>query len=44
MNAGLMRDYVEYVADFLLVALGYTPLFMKANPVSESKPIPHVPH
>ncbi len=33
MNAKLMRDYVEYVADFLLVELGLSPLFGKRNPV-----------
>ncbi len=33
MNARLMRDYVEYVADFLLVELGFAPLFGKNNPV-----------
>ncbi len=34
MNAKLMRNYVEYVADFLLVELGLAPLFGKKNPVS----------
>ena len=34
MNAALMRDYVEYVADFLLLALGYAPVYLKTNPVS----------
>ncbi len=33
MNARLMRDYVEYVADFLLVELDFAPLFGKKNPV-----------
>ena len=33
MNAGLMRDYVEYVADFLLGQLGMQALFGKCNPV-----------
>lgn len=34
MNASLMRDYVEYVADFLLTELGYTVHYGKSNPVS----------
>ncbi len=29
-----MRDYVEYVGDFLLVGLGVQPCYGKANPVS----------
>ncbi|KAI0698727.1 putative ribonucleoside-diphosphate reductase small chain B [Earliella scabrosa] len=32
MNAVLMRDYVEYVADFLLKQLGVAILFGKSNP------------
>ncbi|KAI0697954.1 putative ribonucleoside-diphosphate reductase small chain B [Cerioporus squamosus] len=32
MNARLMRDYVEYVADFLLVELDLPVLFGKTNP------------
>ncbi|TFK85156.1 putative ribonucleoside-diphosphate reductase small chain B [Polyporus arcularius HHB13444] len=32
MNVRLMRDYVEYVADFLLVKLGVPVLFGKRNP------------
>ncbi len=34
MNVDMMRDYVEYVGDFLLQGLGLEPMFMKANPVS----------
>ncbi|KAI0710042.1 putative ribonucleoside-diphosphate reductase small chain B [Earliella scabrosa] len=32
MNVQLMRDYVEYVADYLLSLLGYPPLFYSKNP------------
>ncbi|TFK89705.1 putative ribonucleoside-diphosphate reductase small chain B [Polyporus arcularius HHB13444] len=32
MNVDMMRDYVEYVGDFLLQGLGLEPMFMKANP------------
>ena len=32
MNAELMRDYVEYVADFILTELGYPVHYGKANP------------
>jgi ribonucleoside-diphosphate reductase subunit M2 len=32
MNARLMKQYIEYVADGLLVALGYDRLFGSANP------------
>ncbi|RDX47457.1 putative ribonucleoside-diphosphate reductase small chain B [Lentinus brumalis] len=32
MNVRLMRDYVEYVADFLLVELGFPVMFGKNNP------------
>ena len=34
MNVQLMRDYVEYVGDYLLSILGYSPLFYSKNPVS----------
>ena len=34
MNSALMRDYVEYVADYLLGMLGVAPLYGKKNPVS----------
>ena len=34
MNITLMKDYVEYVADFLLEQLGYDAFYGKANPVS----------
>ena len=30
----MMRDYVEYVGDYLLQLLGFPRLFLKANPVS----------
>ena len=33
MNATLMRDYVEYIADYLLKQLGFPALFKKPNPV-----------
>jgi ribonucleoside-diphosphate reductase beta chain len=32
MNSDLMRQYIEFVADRLLVQLGYTPLYKKSNP------------
>ncbi|RDX52795.1 putative ribonucleoside-diphosphate reductase small chain B [Lentinus brumalis] len=32
MNVGLMRDYVEYVGDFLLQGLGYGSYYGKRNP------------
>ncbi|TFK90040.1 putative ribonucleoside-diphosphate reductase small chain B [Polyporus arcularius HHB13444] len=32
MSAALMRDYVEYVADFLLTELGYPAYYGKMNP------------
>ncbi|WIA36795.1 hypothetical protein OEZ86_008050 [Tetradesmus obliquus] len=32
MNAGLMAEYIRYVADRLLVALGYAKLYNAANP------------
>lgn len=32
MNAGLMAAYVEFVADRLLVSLGYDPLYGSTNP------------
>ena len=32
MNAGLMATYIQFVADRLLVALGYAPLYGVANP------------
>jgi ribonucleoside-diphosphate reductase subunit M2 len=32
MNCGLMSDYIEFVADHLLVALGQEKLYNKANP------------
>ena len=34
MNSSMMRDYVEYVGDYLLQLLGFAPLFLKTNPVS----------
>jgi ribonucleotide reductase beta subunit family protein with ferritin-like domain len=32
MNAGLMAQYIRYVADRLLVALGYAKLYNATNP------------
>jgi ribonucleotide reductase beta subunit family protein with ferritin-like domain len=32
MNSGLMSQYIEYVADRLLVSLGYDKLFHSENP------------
>ncbi|TFK81784.1 putative ribonucleoside-diphosphate reductase small chain B [Polyporus arcularius HHB13444] len=32
MNVDLMKDYVEYVGDFLLQGLGLEPIFEKPNP------------
>lgn len=32
MNADLMKDYIEYVADRLLVNLGYSKIYNKKNP------------
>jgi len=32
MNADLMSTYIEFVADRLLVQLGYNKLFNKSNP------------
>jgi hypothetical protein len=32
MNAGLMAQYIQFVADRLLVALGYAKLYNAANP------------
>lgn len=32
MNAALMSEYIEYVADFWLVRLGYSPYYHTANP------------
>jgi ribonucleotide reductase beta subunit family protein with ferritin-like domain len=34
MNAVLMKQYIEYVADRLLVQLGYTKLYHSSNPFS----------
>ena len=34
MNCALMRDYVEYTADFLLAGLQLAPIYGKRNPVS----------
>ena len=33
LNATLMAQYVEYVADFLLWRLGYATLYGQTNPV-----------
>ncbi len=33
MNADLMAEYVEVVADDLLHRLGYRPIYKKGNPV-----------
>lgn len=33
MNVQLMRDYVEYIGDYLLSTLGYRQLFYSKNPV-----------
>ncbi len=33
MNADLMADYIEFIADRLLLSLGFAPLFNKDNPV-----------
>ena len=33
LNAGLMEDYIEYVADKLLVCLGLPPYYKAVNPV-----------
>jgi len=32
MNAGLMKQYIEYVADRLLVSLGYNKVYRSTNP------------
>jgi ribonucleoside-diphosphate reductase beta chain len=32
MNTELMRQYIEYVADYWLVALGYSKSYRTANP------------
>jgi ribonucleotide reductase beta subunit family protein with ferritin-like domain len=32
MNEGMMREYIEYVADRLIVALGYTKIYNAKNP------------
>ncbi|KAI0722565.1 putative ribonucleoside-diphosphate reductase small chain B [Earliella scabrosa] len=32
MNSGMMREYVQYVADFLLKQLGLSPLYNTSNP------------
>jgi ribonucleotide reductase beta subunit family protein with ferritin-like domain len=32
MNAGLMTEYIEFIADRLMVMLGYSRIFHKANP------------
>ncbi|MEJ5264643.1 MAG: ribonucleotide-diphosphate reductase subunit beta [Bacteroidales bacterium] len=32
MNSGLMRQYIEYVADFWLEALGYSKMYHSTNP------------
>jgi ribonucleotide reductase beta subunit family protein with ferritin-like domain len=32
MNSDLMKDYIEYVADRLLVTLGYSKIYNKKNP------------
>jgi len=32
MNAEMMKEYIEFVADRLLVALGYTKIFETENP------------
>jgi ribonucleoside-diphosphate reductase beta chain len=34
MNAGMMKEYIEYVADRWLVQLGYPKLYGKQNPFS----------
>jgi len=34
MNCVLMKDYIKFVADYLLVSLGYTKLFNTRNPFS----------
>ena len=36
LNATIMNQYVEYVADFLLEKLGFSALYHSANPVSFS--------
>ena len=33
MNVNMMADYVEVIADRLLVALNLSPIFNKKNPV-----------
>ena len=33
LNAHLMNQYVEYVADFLLWRLGFSTIYGKSNPV-----------
>lgn len=32
MNAALMAEYIQYVADRLLVSLGYNKLYNSSNP------------
>jgi ribonucleotide reductase beta subunit family protein with ferritin-like domain len=32
MNADLMKEYIEYIADRLLVTLGYSRIYDKKNP------------
>jgi ribonucleoside-diphosphate reductase beta chain len=34
MNAGMMRDYICYVADRMLLNLGYSKIYSKENPFS----------
>lgn len=34
MNEGMMREYIEYVADRLIVALGYQKIYNSKNPFS----------
>ena len=36
MNAGLMAQYIEFVADRLMVMLGYQAHYKAVNPVSNS--------
>lgn len=39
MNQRLMWEYIEFVADRLLVMLGYQSIFDTANPVSPYLPL-----
>jgi ribonucleotide reductase beta subunit family protein with ferritin-like domain len=34
MNASLMSQYIEYIADRLMVQLGYSKIFHSSNPFS----------